>query len=313
MQLLVNWDKAMPIDLQKAINSRLGLRLVSFLGQALLPSLGYPLANRVAALLAGRRSSNLIRAVRLNQWVARGAQVDGQELDRAVVSALRHSARSLFELYHYLPAIEAVGRLAELDPVATQLVSRPEFGERGLVVAGLHLSNFDLILQWMCASGMKAMILTLPDPQGARRMEYERRRKIGMNLVPASVTGLREAVRHLRRGGLVVTGIDRPIPDPPARPCFFGRPAALPIHYTFLAMKASVPIRVIAPIRRPDGSYHVSSSNLIEMDASVNREAGALHNAERVLSIAEQVIRPVPEQWAVPLPVWPDLLPAVPA
>jgi KDO2-lipid IV(A) lauroyltransferase len=130
--------------------------------------------------------------------------------------------------------------------------------------------------------------------------------------VPASVSGLRDAVRWLQQGGLVVTGMDRPSADPQDRPCFFGRPAALPVHYAYLAMKARVPVCVVAPIRRPDGKYHVISSDLIEMDPLPDRASAALRNAEKVLATAEQFIRAAPEQWSVPLPVWPDLLPLVP-
>ena len=41
------------------------------------------------------------------------------------------------------------------------------------MIAGLHLSNFDLVLQWLCQDGIKPLLLTLPDPKGGRRVEYE--------------------------------------------------------------------------------------------------------------------------------------------
>jgi KDO2-lipid IV(A) lauroyltransferase len=302
----------MAVNVQQVINSTFSLRLVSILGRTVPPALGHPLARTVADQFARQEHSSLVRAVRSNQWIARGEKLDRAALDRAVQETLRQSARSLFDLYHYLDEPETTGRMIVLDPMAQEVVRRREFDRRGLLIAGLHMSNFDLCLQWMCQSGLKGMALTLPEPQGARRLEFERRRQLGMNVVPASVSGMRNAVKYLQQGGLVVTGIDRPIAEPRARPFFFGRPSALPLHHIYLALKARVPLRVMVANLQADGKYHVLSSDLIEMDPHPDRDLEALQNGEKVLRIAEQFIRQAPEQWSVPLPVWPDTLDLVP-
>jgi lauroyl/myristoyl acyltransferase len=156
-------------------------------------------------------------------------------------------------------------------------------------------------LQWMCKQGMQPLVLTIPDPQGGRRVEFEKRRQTGMNLVPASIGALRSAISHLKRGGIVLTGIDRPVPDPKDCPRFFGRPAALPIHHAFLAAKAGVPVQIVVTQLQADRKYHVLCSEPIELEGGT-----ALQNAEKVLSIAEDFIRQAPAQWSVPLAVWPE-------
>jgi lauroyl/myristoyl acyltransferase len=143
-------------------------------------------------------------------------------------------------------------------------------------------------------------------------VEFESREKAGARLLPASFPAFREALRHLQRGGIVATGIDRPIPDPRLRPNFFGYRAALPLHHIFLALKAKVPVIMLAAIRRPDGSHIIQSSSPIEMEPDPDRDTEALRNAERVLRVAEGFIRPAPAQWSVSLPVWPDMLDRVP-
>jgi KDO2-lipid IV(A) lauroyltransferase len=105
---------------------------------------------------------------------------------------------------------------------------------------------------------------------------------------------------------MVLTGIDRPIEKPEVTPLFFGRPAALPIHHIFLAAKARVPIVITAAYLQQDGKYHVSASDLIDMDPCPNPEETILRNAEKVLAVAETFIRRAPQQWSVPLPVWPQ-------
>lgn len=298
----------MNIDIQKITNSPFSLNLVTLLGRVLPVRLGHQIADFVAEKIAAQQESQLVQAIRANQWVVRGENLDKYALELATRDTLRHTARSLFDLYHYIHDPEATRRLIVLNTTTQQLMQRTEFDERGLMVVGLHLSNFDLILQWLCRQGMKPLVLTIPNPQGNHRLEYEMRKRTGMNLVPASVSTLRQALRHLQQGGFVLTGIDRPIPDPGACPRFFGRPATLPMHHIYLATKAKVPVLLILAMQRADGKCHVLTSDLIEMDTYQDRETGAIRNAEKVLSIAEGFIRQVPEQWSVPLPVWPEVM-----
>jgi KDO2-lipid IV(A) lauroyltransferase len=134
-----------------------------------------------------------------------------------------------------------------------------------------------------------------------------------MNLVPVSVGAFRQAIKYLQQGGMVVTGIDRPIPNPEVCPRFFGRPAALHMHHIFLATKARVPVILAAANLQEDGKYHVFASESIEMDPDRDAGRGTLRNAEKVLAAAEEFIRRCPQQWSVPLPVWPEVIDLVPA
>jgi lauroyl/myristoyl acyltransferase len=300
------------ISLQQIINSSLSLRLASTLARSLPPWLGYQIAARVAERIVRQSNSNLVRAVRANQWVVSGEQLAGDALDQAVRETFHSWARCIFDLYHYIDDPEGTRQLIVLESSFQQFARRPEFGERGLVIVGLHVSNFDLILQWLCKQGMKPLTLTIPDPQGGRRMEYETRKRAGMNLVPVSVGAFRQAIKHLQRGGMVVTGIDRPIPEPDACPRFFNRPAALHMHHVFLATKARVPIVIAVARLQDDGKYHVCASDPIDMESHPDPATGMLRNAENVLTVAEEFIRQVPHQWSVPLPVWPQVMDLVP-
>ena len=302
----------MSFDPQQLINSSLSVRLMSALARSLPPQLGYRVAFALADLFARRRESKLVQAVRLNQWVASGESLQGKRLDQAVRETLRCSARSLFDLYHYLDNFESTRGLIVFEPSFDQVTRRGEFNSRGLVIAGLHLSGFDLILQWLVKGGLKLLVLTISDPQGGRRIEYETRRRTGMNVMPASFSSIRHALKHLQKGGTVLTGIDRPIDDPEVMPRFFGRTAALPVHHIFLAVKARVPLILAVAFFQPDGKYHVIASDPIEMDSNATSSEALIRNAENVLGHAEHFIQQAPRQWSVPLPVWPQLMNLVP-
>lgn len=299
-------------DLQQLITSPYGVGLVSTIGHWLPPRLGYFIADGIAGRIARQQEIDIVRAVRANQWVVLGEAVGKDAVDRAVHETFRNSARSIYDLYHHISRPEAAGRLIVLDSTTRELARRPEFDGRGLMIVGLHLSNFDLVLQWMCTQGMRILGLTIPDPQGGRRLEFEMRKRTGIELLPTSVGAIRHALRRLQKGGMVVTGIDRPVPDPQLRPSFFGRSASLPIHHVYLAKKAQVPLVVIVVHQQPDGKYHVMTSEPIEMESHPDREIEALQNAEKVLNIAERYIRRAPHQWSITLPVWPETLDLVP-
>ncbi len=302
----------MPIDPQQIINSRFGLGLASFLGHTLSTDSGYKVANFIADCIATRRSWKMVRAVRANQWVVRGEIQDKAALDQAVRDTFRCVARSVFDLYHYINDSEAMQRLVEFSPAITHALQRPAFAERGLIAVALHFSAFDLVGQASFLKGMEAMVLTIPKLPGGYRQQYEMRKRTGMNLVPASVSALRKAVEHLQEGGLLLTGMDRPDGISSYRPMFFGRPAALPIHPIYLAIRAQVPILVVATILKPDGKYHFLSSEPVEMDPYPDRHTEEIRNAEKILKIAEDFICQAPQQWTMTLPVWPEALDQVP-
>jgi lauroyl/myristoyl acyltransferase len=84
------------------------------------------------------------------------------------------------------------------------------------------------------------------------------------------------------------------------------------MHHIFLATKAHVPIVIAVTTLQEDGKYHVFASDFIEMDPHTDAQVGMLRNAEKVLGIAEEFIRRAPQQWSVPLPVWPQVMELVP-
>lgn len=299
-------------NIDRLNNSPAVLQFAARLARAAPPGLGYTIASLAARWIASRRDSGLVRAVRSNQWVVSGEEGSSHSLDQAVRAVFRNSARSIYELYHYIQNPGALGRMYCFEPSIQTFSDRPEFDRRGLVVAGLHMAGFDLAVRWLCTDKFKPMVLTIPNPEGGRQLEFETRQNTGMRMVPGTVNGLRQAVRFLQKGGMVVTGIDRPVPGSELRPHFFGRPAALPGHHIFLALKAHVPVVVVASRLEEDGKHHIYASAPIEMDAHPNREDELLINTEKVLAVAEGFIRRAPQQWLISLPVWPETMKDVP-
>jgi lauroyl/myristoyl acyltransferase len=298
----------MTTDARDIINSPYGLQLADIIARKIPEQLGRRIATLAADFLSNRKSWRLVKAARCNQWVASGEQLEGQALDLAVKENFRSIADSIFDLYHNMDDTGAVLELIEPHPVALELIRRPEFSTRGLVLAGIHLSNFDMVFQMGGLAGMRALALTLPELSAGYRKQLEMRVKNNTRILQASVGNIKYAVDHLAAGGMVITGIDRPDDRYVYRPKFFGRPAAVPIHYVFLALKAKVPVIVAATIKNSQGKYQFMFSEPIEMQPDKDRKTEILLNAERILRVAEEFIQVDPRQWSMTFPVWPEAM-----
>jgi len=298
----------MAIDPRKIINSPFGLSLANFIGRYTSDRMGQRIAWFIADFISARSSWKLVRAVRSNLWVASGEKLDKEGLDKIVTDNFRNVATSIYDMYHHLYDPASFLKMIEPHPSAVQLVQRPEYCDRGLMVVGVHMSNFDMIFQIGGLAGIKALVLTLPELNAAYQKQLDMRARKGLNIVQASMGSIKQAVNHLKAGGMVITGIDRPDDNNTYRPRFFDRPAAMPIHHIFLALKARVPILVIAMLKQPDGKYHFLFSEPIEMQPHPDRHVEIILNAENILQIAEGFIRHDPSQWAMTFPVWPEAM-----
>jgi KDO2-lipid IV(A) lauroyltransferase len=303
------------MNLQRMLNSRKAgiwaLRISKFLS----PAWGVQFSQLVADRIVLSRQLPLVRAIRLNRWVISGGQLAEAELDRAVRDNLRHLARSYYTLFHYIENPAALQKQVEFNQSLEDLIARSQEKKHGVVVAGLHLSNFDLVVQAAAWRGLRCITLTLPDgSENQEAVEWQQifRRHSGMEVLPASLPDLRQAIRRLQAGETVLTGIDRPVKCAKYYPAFFGRPAHLPTHHIHLALAAGVPLMVFAARQRPDGLYQILSSEEIELQPYTDRQKELACNAERVLEVAASFIRQAPEQWSVTLPAWPEVFPELP-
>ncbi len=298
------------MDLQAFTNSRYGVSIALFLARSLPPRAGYWVGHRLADLIYAFRNSALVRAVRANQYVISGGTLRGEALEERVRQVLYHGARCQYDFYHHFGNPEAVLDLVSLDDNALALIERSQHPDqhRGTIVVGPHLSNFDLGMQALGHSGLQALVLAIATPTSGYQWQNEMRQQSGLEVLPINAGTLLDAMRRLRRGGLVVTGVDRPVPGKKETLTFFGRPAALPVGHVRMAMDAKVPVQVVSVHMTPDGQYHLSASEPIEMESTGDRKRDIRVNAQRVLAEVEARIRAHPEQWLMYYPVWPEVL-----
>jgi len=293
---------------QDVINSRLGVGFALWLGRTMPPSIGHRLGDLIADRVSARRNWHMVQAVRANQWVVGGAGQSLRALDETVRDTFRHTAHCLYDYYHRLSDTRALHDLVAYEPNVDRLLTALSKGDKTAIIVGPHMTNFDFMARAVAARGVRLMALAFSDPDSGYRWQNQLRRESGIDVSPASMTSLRHAAHRLRDGGTVITGLDRPLPESRYQPRFFGRPAALPAMHIFLALKTKRPIYVVSGVMGPDGIYTIRGSDPIEMVPGPDRHTEVVHNAERVLAVAEDFIRLAPCQWAMFYPVWPEAL-----
>lgn len=233
------------------------------------------------------------------------AELDADELARRAEDVIYLAGQGYVDMFRARPRDLQSGRLAvRVNQDEWERGLRAIKGDRGTVLVGPHISNFDLIAQWLAAQHIDMQVLSLAHPDAGNRVMNHLRRARDIHVTPIDTHSLREAVARLRGGGLVVTGVDRP--DPGYEDClpFFGRPARLPTGHVRLALQTESQVLAACCYRDPDDVYSIRISEPLDMERVGGRRANVAHNARRVLAVIEEMILRAPDQWMMFLPVW---------
>lgn len=302
------------MNLQDILNSRFAVALGLGLSRMCPPWFGYPFARWLADRVAQRKNTTLVRVIRTNQWVIHNQQPSGSELDKLAQSTLRSTARSLYDFYHFLKRPDMVIKLVDFEPSFQAVFDKAMQETQGTLLVAPHISAFDLISRAVALRGLPLQLLSYPQPPGGYQWQNHLRQLPNMTITPMSIQALQQASQTLRANRTVVTGIDRPLPEPDAkyRPRFFGLPASMPVFYIRLAIKHDLPITVLGACRKPDGRYSLWASEPIPMERCPDLVEETVRNAEKILKVAAEYICSAPEQWAMFYPVWPDMLSKTP-
>jgi KDO2-lipid IV(A) lauroyltransferase len=310
-----DFDEDEPMKLQDLLNSRLGVGFALFASQVTPPAAGYSLAHWLGDRVADRKDSQIVRAVRANQWVVHDGNLTSQQLDELVRATFRSTGISLFDFYHYHRRPEKVAGMVDFDPSFQYWFERGQREVEGIFFVVPHMSNFDLVGRAVVLRGLKLHILSFPQPPRGYRWQNRIRQLPGLRISPLSIDAIRQASDTLRAKQVLVTGVDRPLPNPDSKYMtpFFGRPAPMPVFHIRLALKHNLPIIVLSGCRQENGRYLLRASEPIEMQRRADLVEETVTNAETVLAHITEFIRAVPEQWSMFYPVWPESLETMPA
>jgi len=282
--------------------TQLGLIIAQYMPRII----GYGVA-RIAAAAIARRKPEVYWTVQGNLRQIVGPAVDENDVHVMTREVFAHAGQTYFYFFH------AIGRPPELVtkeihiPESALTIIRSEMDQgHGVLLLGMHMSNFDLGLMALGAYGLPIQVLTIADPKSGFHILNRLRVRAGFDVTPITAESLRGAVNRLRRGGLVLTAGDRPIPQDRELISFFGRPAYLPLGPARLAMMSEATVLMCGCHYDSRKGYEVKVTGPIELVRTGDWHDDILSNTSRLAGILEEYVRAHPEQWMMFYPLWPE-------
>ncbi len=282
-------------------------RLGIFIGQHLSRRAGYGLARMAASAIACWKPS-VYRTVQANLRQILGSQADDEAVHRMARQVFFHAGQTYYDFF------QAIGQpanvLARAVQVPKSLINQIKAGMpagRGVLLLVSHMSNFDLAGLAVGAHGLPIQALSLANPVSGFRVLNRLRIEGGYEVTPVSPESLRAAIRRLKAGGTVVTGVDRPVPQDRTVVEFFGRPAYMPSGPARMALLTRATVLVGSCSFDPATGYRLECTGPIEIVRTGNRQQDIAENTRRLAGILEEYVRAHPEQWMMFHPFWPDL------
>ena len=294
--------------MQKILNSKFSVQLSIMIGKNMPQRMGAWFIKSISSVIGSLKNLDITSSIRSNQYIVSGGTLSDLELAQRTKQVLSHAGHCYYDLYHYYNMQDQLDSIVPWSETMTELVEYSQ-EDQGYLIVAPHLSNFDLVVARLAKGGFKAKVLSYPNPGSGYQLQNEIRKSFGMDVVPLGDSSLEaEMVEYLKAGGVVATGVDRPVPSRKKRHYaqFFGRPSPLPLGYLSTALAADVPIIVVAAFMHPDHSYGLRISKPIILNKYENKLDDIIYNAERVLKKIEEFIMLSPEQWLMFYPIWPD-------
>ncbi len=291
---------------QDLISSKPVTRLGIWIGQHMPRRVGYGLA-RIAASAIARRKPQIYWTVQANLRQVLGPQADETQLHQMTRQVFFHAGQTYYDFFHAIGQPPEMLRQAVRIPqiIFEQIQSEMARG-RGVLLLSSHLSNFDLAGLAVGSMGFPIQMLSLANPEAGFHLLNYLRAQGGFEVTPITSESLRAAIRRLKSGGAVLTGMDRPVPGDRELIEFFGRPAYLPVGPVRLALMTGALVIMGSCYYQPGEGYVLQVEAPIEMTRTGDRQQDVLANTRRLAAILEEHVHAHPDQWMMFHPVWAD-------
>ena len=283
---------------------RAGIRVVRALGPVAASNLGGRVARGIGPLLPVSRvaEANLRRAM---------PELDAAARQRVVRGVWENLGRTVAELPHVaaLPRTEAgPGWECADDSVLRMVAAR---GGPAIFFSG-HFANWEIGYAVAAAFGLKVawFYRAASNPLADAAIQGMRRDALGgaVPMFPKGAAGAREALAHLRRGGLLGMLVDQKLNEGLAVP-FFGRKAMTTPALAQFALRFRCPVIPIRPVRLGPARFRIECEPPLPLPDSGDRAADVYALTCAVNATLERWIREQPADWLWLHRRWPNEAP----
>ena len=295
------------MDFQSILNSKPVIQLGQLLGRTLPPRAGYGIARGIAWLIT-RFKPRMVPIVQANLRQILGPDGDPSRLDELTFQLILHAGTTIYDFFHAVgqPPAE-LARMIPIPDASLMELKKAQKAGKGVLILGVHLSNFDLAMLAFGLHGLPIQALSLADPQTGFRILNRLRAEAGFEITPITPHALRQAVQRLKRGGIVMMAADWPDPGERELVPFFGRPSYLPLGPARLARLTRAAVFLGACHYTPETGYFLEINGPVDMVKTADRQSDISTNTRRLAEWIEAQIRCSPEQWLMFHPFWPEI------
>jgi KDO2-lipid IV(A) lauroyltransferase len=276
------------------------------LAQRLPRRAGYALSEVVATVICRTRPL-LYRVVQHNLRHILGPSVGEATLAATTRALFVHAGRANYEFFHAVgKSAREAGATLPLPPARIAQIRAALADGRGVLLLGAHMSNFNLGIPALAAAvDVPIQALSIANPNEGFTLLNQWRKEWGIEITPISAQSLRQAVKRLEMGGVVLTAFDHPAPRKDKLIPFFGQPSYMPLGPARLARIADVLVLLGTCYYDPVRGY-VLDTDVLDAEHSNDRQHDTVVNAARMAQILERYVGAHPEQWLMYYPFWPN-------
>lgn len=258
---------------------------------------------------ADRRRRDALRG-NLQQVV--GPDVGERELERLVRRAFAGYGRYWIEAFR-LERLSAEQLLDRVTFVGREHLDAAVASGRGVVIATVHVGNWDAGGAWLGAAGYSALAVAEQLKPAAL---YERfkayRERLGLKIIPLASGSqtMRGLLAALRRGEVVLLVADRDLTGHGVEVEFFGRRTTLPSGPATLALRTGAVLLpgIVYQDPRP-GRWRPTIPGPVEIEPTGDLRADVETLTRKLATALESLIAATPQQWYVLSPIWRDRAP----
>lgn len=267
---------------------------------------GYSLARYTGNRIAKNRSGVYAQ---LSENISHipGTNEEPGQLHELTRRALINAGKYYYDFYHMVgkPPTEVIKKV-DVPEDLLEMVRNFQASGRGVQLAGIHLSNFDLGSITLGSHGLEILGLSAANPNQGYEFQNKIRQKYGFVATPIEPKSLREAITKLKNGGIVAGAIDWPKSGEPELTEVFGKPAHIPLGVARLAIMTNAVTIAIAFYKDSHPRYQMYYSEPLDVIRTGNKQEEIKLNNRKYLDFFEKAVSQHPDQWMMFHKFWAD-------
>ena len=285
------------MDLQELFKSDRAVATGMWLARLTPRWFGYGLA-RYAGNQIAKNQSGVYAQLSENISHIPGTNEKPGQVHELTRRALINAGKYYYDFYHMVGKSPLeVTKKVNIPDHLLETVRNIQASGRGVQLAGIHLSNFDLGSISLGAHGLEILGLSAANPNQGYEFQNKLRKKYGFIATPIEPKSLREAITRLKNGGIVAGAIDWPKSGETELTEVFGKPAHIPLGVARLAIMTNAVTIAIAFYKDSRPEYQIYVSEPMEVIRTGNKQEEIKLNTRKYLDFFENVVSRHPDQW----------------